>query len=202
MKKVLVLGAGGFIGSHLVDSLKSKGHYVIGADLKYPEFQKSSADEFHLVDLCDQLAVNSIVTNDVFEIYQLAADMGGAGYIFTGLHDSDITRNNVSINVNVLNAMLGASVKRIFLVAVHVSIRHIIKQILQTPIARSRLRTQQTQIVNTAGKSYSVKDCFYLMQKIITLGYVLPDCTISLGHKVHGIPTGQKRQRHYARKLP
>jgi nucleoside-diphosphate-sugar epimerase len=114
MKKVLVLGAGGFIGSHLVTSLKSKGYYVVGADLKHPEFQKSHADEFYIVDLRDQSAVNDIVTDDFFEIYQLAADMGGAGYVFTGMHDSDILRNNVSININVLNAMLNASVKRIF----------------------------------------------------------------------------------------
>jgi hypothetical protein len=114
MKKILVLGAGGFIGSHLVISLKSKGYYVVGADLKHPEFQKSHADEFYIVDLRDQSAVNNIITNDIFEIYQLAAEMGGAGYVFTGMHDSDILRNNVSINTNVLNAMLNASVKRVF----------------------------------------------------------------------------------------
>lgn len=114
MKKVLVLGAGGFIGSHLVTSLKAKGYYVVGADLKRPEFQKSHADEFHIVDLRDHLAVNNIVTNDIFEIYQLAADMGGAGYVFTGMNDSEILRNNVSININVLNGMLNSSVKRIF----------------------------------------------------------------------------------------
>ena len=114
MKKILVLGAGGFIGSHLVNSLKSKGYYVVGADLKYPEFQKSSADEFYLVDLRDKLAVNSIVTNDVFEIYQLAADMGGAGYLFAGDNDASIMLNSISINVNVMQAMLKRSIKRVF----------------------------------------------------------------------------------------
>lgn len=114
MKKVLVLGTGGFIGSHLVNSLKSKGYYVIGADLKYPEFQKSQADVFHLVDLRDSQAVDNIITNDIFEIYQLAADMGGAGYIFTGINDANIMMNNISINVNVINAMLKKSIKRIF----------------------------------------------------------------------------------------
>lgn len=114
MKKVLVLGAGGFIGSHLVNSLKSKGYYVIGIDLKYPEFQKSQADVFHLVDLRDSQAVDNFITNDIFEIYQLAADMGGAGYIFTGINDANIMMNNISINVNVINAMLKKSIKRIF----------------------------------------------------------------------------------------
>jgi nucleoside-diphosphate-sugar epimerase len=114
MKKVLVLGAGGFIGSHLVNSLKSKDYYVIGADLKYPEFQKSQADVFHLVDLRDSQAVDNFITNDIFEIYQLAADMGGAGYIFTGINDANIMMNNISINVNVINAMLKKSIKRIF----------------------------------------------------------------------------------------
>lgn len=109
-----MLGAGGFIGSHLVTSLKSKGYYVVGADLKYPEFQKSVADEFHKIDLRDAVAVNRIITKDVFEIYQLAADMGGAGYVFTGLHDADILLNSVSINVNVIQVMLKKSIKRVF----------------------------------------------------------------------------------------
>jgi GDP-D-mannose 3', 5'-epimerase len=114
MKKVLVCGAGGFIGVHLVRDLKKQGYYVIGADLRYPEFSKTAADEFYIVDLRDQQRVKEIVTEDIYEIYQLAADMGGAGYIFTGDSDADIMYNSSLINLNVLNAMLLSGVKRVF----------------------------------------------------------------------------------------
>ncbi len=90
MKKVLVCGAGGFIGVHLVNNLKSRGFYVVGADLRYPEFSKTNADEYYIVDLRNQEQVSKLITEDTYEIYQLAADMGGAGYIFTGDNDADI----------------------------------------------------------------------------------------------------------------
>jgi GDP-D-mannose 3', 5'-epimerase len=114
MKTILVCGAGGFIGTHLVTSLKNLGNYVIGADLKYPEYSKSDADEFHIVDLRDQNSVNELVASDIDEIYQLAADMGGAGYIFTGDNDADIMHNSASINLNVLDAMKKNGVNRVF----------------------------------------------------------------------------------------
>jgi nucleoside-diphosphate-sugar epimerase len=114
MKKVLVCGAGGFIGTHLVKSLKAKGHYVVGADLKYPEYCETSADEFHIVDLRNQNGVAQLLTDDIFEIYQLAADMGGAGYIFTGDNDADIMHNSASINLNILHEMVKKNIKRIF----------------------------------------------------------------------------------------
>ena len=82
MKNVLVLGAGGFIGSHLVESLKAQGHYVIGIDLHEPYYGKSAADSFIVADLRDQWALDNVFTNiSIDEVYQLAADMGGAGYI-------------------------------------------------------------------------------------------------------------------------
>lgn len=114
MKKILVCGAGGFIGTHLVNKLKNEGHYVIGADLKYPEYQKSHADEFHVVDLRVKSSVEKIVTEDLYEIYQLAADMGGAGYIFTGDNDADIMYNSAMINLNILDEMVKKKVNRIF----------------------------------------------------------------------------------------
>jgi len=114
MKKILVCGAGGFIGTHLVNKLKSQGHYVVGADLKYSEYQISQADEFHVVDLRDSASVEKIVTEDLYEIYQLAADMGGAGYIFTGDNDADIMYNSAMINLNILNEMVKKKVTRVF----------------------------------------------------------------------------------------
>jgi nucleoside-diphosphate-sugar epimerase len=114
MKKVLVCGAGGFIGSHLVTDLKRLGHYVIGADLKYPEFSATDADEFHVMDLRVQTNVQQLVTEDIYEIYQLAADMGGAGYIFTGEHDADIVHNSAMINLNIIHEMTKKGVTRVF----------------------------------------------------------------------------------------
>jgi GDP-D-mannose 3', 5'-epimerase len=114
MKKILVLGAGGFIGTHLVTYLKSQGYYVIGADLKLPKFSTSDADEFVIADLTIPENVDRLVTEEIYEIYQLAADMGGAGYVFTKVHDADIMRSNVRINLNVIDAAVKNSVKRIF----------------------------------------------------------------------------------------
>lgn len=114
MEKVLVCGAGGFIGTHLVTSLKEQGYYVIGADLKYPEYSITDADEFHQIDLRDQAKVAELITSDIYEIYQLAADMGGAGYIFTGENDADIMHNSAMINLNIAHEMVKKGVKRVF----------------------------------------------------------------------------------------
>jgi nucleoside-diphosphate-sugar epimerase len=114
MKKVLVCGAGGFIGNHLVTDLKKKGYYVIGADLKKPEYAETQADEFRLLDLRSQAAVADLISPDIYEIYQLAADMGGAGYIFTGENDADIMHNSASINLNICHEMVKKGVKRVF----------------------------------------------------------------------------------------
>ena len=119
-KKALVLGAGGFIGSHMVKRLKSEGYWVRGVDVKRPEFSKTEADEFVLGDLTDTTFVKRVLqwkgTQGNFynsvpyryiqpfdEIYQFAADMGGAGFVFTGEHDADIMHNSVTINLNVLD---------------------------------------------------------------------------------------------------
>lgn len=101
MKTALVLGAGGFIGSHLVKRLKDEGFFVRGVDLKNPDFGVSVADEFVIGDLREQDVVRSVYDRQFDEVYQLAADMGGAGYIFTGEHDADIMHNSASINLNV-----------------------------------------------------------------------------------------------------
>ena len=105
-KTALVLGAGGFIGSHMVKRLRSEGYWVRGVDIKYPDFTESAADEFIQGDLREVGLVARVldVEGDSFdEIYQFAADMGGAGYIFTDEHSADIMHNSASINLNVLN---------------------------------------------------------------------------------------------------
>ncbi|GAA6163602.1 NAD-dependent epimerase/dehydratase family protein [Pelagimonas sp. KU-00592-HH] len=102
MKTALVLGAGGFIGGQMVNRLKSEGYWVRGVDLKTHEFQTTQADEFLLGDLTHQDFAAQAMDRDFDEIYQFAADMGGAGYIFTGDHDAAIMQNSAQINLNVL----------------------------------------------------------------------------------------------------
>jgi nucleoside-diphosphate-sugar epimerase len=112
MKKALVCGAGGFIGSHLVKRLKSEGYWVRGVDLKYPEFSNTAADSFVIADLRDPRVVSDVMQTDTHwqkgfdEVYQLAADMGGAGYIFTGEHDADVMHNSATINLNVADVAI------------------------------------------------------------------------------------------------
>ena len=113
MKKILVCGAGGFIGYHLVKDLKKQGHYVVGADLKRPLYGPTDADEFYLYDLRNPKLVEQLITNDFNEIYQLAADMGGTGYIGTGEHDSDIMHNSAMINLNVVHEACKKGIKKI-----------------------------------------------------------------------------------------
>jgi nucleoside-diphosphate-sugar epimerase len=112
-KRVLVGGAGGFIGGHLVRRLKEEGFWVRGVDLKHNEFSTTSADEFILGDLRDPRVVKKAV-EDIDDVYQLAADMGGAGYIFTGEHDADVMHNSATINLNIVEAGRVAGVKRFF----------------------------------------------------------------------------------------
>lgn len=105
MKKALILGAGGFIGSHMVSRLKSEDYYVVGVDIKHPEFSKTKADKFYICDLTNKLEFNEIIANETrfTEIYQYAADMGGAGFIFTGENDAKIMHSSISINLNLLS---------------------------------------------------------------------------------------------------
>jgi nucleoside-diphosphate-sugar epimerase len=135
MKTALVLGAGGFIGSHLVKQLKKEGFWVRGVDLKYPEYDNTAADEFLIYDLRDPKNVEAIMRLNTVarqplpfnylkpayatqvgfdEVYQLAADMGGAGYIFTGEHDADVMHNSALINLNVTYEAVKNKIKRIF----------------------------------------------------------------------------------------
>ncbi len=124
MKTALVLGAGGFIGSHMVKRLKKEGFWVRGVDLKYPEYSETEANEFIKGDLREVSLVSKILKtpekNSFDHIYQFAADMGGAGFVFTGENDAHIMHNSVSINLNVLdqqvklNEILNKNLTRIF----------------------------------------------------------------------------------------
>lgn len=138
MKKALVLGAGGFIGSHLVKRLKKEGYWVRGVDLKYPEFTETAADDFVKADLRDPEVVKTVFRLEVHpdkediiyeysyhkqpftaitsfdEVYQLAADMGGAGYIFTGDNDANVMHNSALVNLNVVHSAVEYKAKKVF----------------------------------------------------------------------------------------
>jgi GDP-D-mannose 3',5'-epimerase len=112
--KALVCGAGGFIGGHLVKRLKAEGYWVRGVDLKHPEFSPSLADEFVIADLRDATLCTRIADGGFDELYQLAAEMGGAGYIFTGDHDAAIMHGSAMINLNMAEAARRQRVGKLF----------------------------------------------------------------------------------------
>jgi GDP-D-mannose 3', 5'-epimerase len=114
MKKALVCGAGGFIGGHLVKKLKAEKFWVRGVDLKHNEYSPSSADEFIIGDLTDPVVVANVLDFSFDEVYQLAADMGGAGYIFTGENDANVMHNSAVINLNIANQAVKVGVKKLF----------------------------------------------------------------------------------------
>lgn len=114
MKSALVCGAGGFIGGHLVKRLKREGFWVRGVDLKFHEYAETEADDFVVGDLRDPAFCRAMVDRRFDEVYQLAADMGGAGFVFTGENDADIMHNSATINLNMLDACHKRTVKRIF----------------------------------------------------------------------------------------
>ncbi|MFN3852681.1 MAG: NAD-dependent epimerase/dehydratase family protein [Spirosomataceae bacterium] len=114
MKRALVCGAGGFIGGHLVNRLKGEGYWVRGVDIKENEYGNTNADDFVLGDLRDPRVCEAVMEGGFDEVYQLAADMGGAGYIFTGENDAAVMHNSALCNLNVLEAAHRAGVKKIF----------------------------------------------------------------------------------------
>ena len=114
MKTALVCGAGGFIGGHLVKKLKQEGFWVRGVDLKYHEYAQLPADEFIIGDLTDPLIVKRVVDQPFDEVYQLAADMGGAGYLFGGENDANVMHNSAAINVNIVKRATDIGVKKLF----------------------------------------------------------------------------------------
>ena len=114
MKKCVVLGAGGFIGGHLVTKLKSLGNWVRGVDIKYHEYKKSDSDEFIIGDLRNYECVNLVIDDTIDEVYQLAADMGGAEFVFSGENDSEIMHNSALINLHVCDICVKKNIKKVF----------------------------------------------------------------------------------------
>lgn len=114
MKKALVCGAGGFIGSHLVKHLKSEGYWVRGVDLKLPEYDETAADDFKVRDLRLAETWEAVLDQGFDELYQLAADMGGAGFVFSGSNDAAIMHNSAMINLHAADYAVKTQVKRVF----------------------------------------------------------------------------------------
>lgn len=114
MQYALVCGAGGFIGNHMVNRLKKEGFWVRGVDLYFPHFSETQADDFVVGDLRDPCFCRRVVDRKFAEIYQFAADMGGAGFVFTGENDADIMHNSCMISLNMLDACFKRNTKRIF----------------------------------------------------------------------------------------
>jgi GDP-D-mannose 3',5'-epimerase len=116
MKKVIILGGGGFIGGHLAKKLKNAGYFVRIADIKNHEYlpHDEICHEFIQCDLSDPIKVAEVIFEDCFELYQLAADMGGAGYIFTGLNDANVMTNSALINLNVAKECVTKKVQKVF----------------------------------------------------------------------------------------
>lgn len=113
-KTAIICGAGGFIGGHLINRLKEEGYWVRGIDVKENEYGNSNADDFIIGDLRDPVICDQLFDREIDEVYQLAADMGGAGYIFTGEHDAVVMHNSATINLNMAEASKNHHVKKIF----------------------------------------------------------------------------------------
>lgn len=173
MRHATVFGAGGFIGSHMVKRLKLEGYWVRGVDQKTPEFSATEADEFLVGDLRDYSFVQKALKEDLplDELYQFAADMGGAGFVFTGNNDAEIMHNSATINLNTLDIIQKnyprGGVLKYFTQAVRACIPSTINWIHRIQIAKKAVHTLLIPTVNTGGKNCSPRGFTLRMPGII-----------------------------------
>ena len=207
-KKALVLGAGGFIGSHMVKRLKKEGYWVRGVDLDHPEFGRHEADEFVIGDLRDKSFVNRVVEfkgwqgnfynqipykmiESFDEIYQFAADMGGAGFIFTGENDADIMHNSATINLNLLDAIVKAqkedrTTPKVFYSSSACAYPSHIQEEIDNPGLKEEDAYPANPDSEYGWENYSLRDCIIHIVVIIISLCVLQGIITSMGLKVHG----------------
>lgn len=153
MKRIWVNGVGGFIRSHLVRQLRDEGFWVRGVDLKHPEFSQTAANECIVGDLRNHAVATRAVEN-IDDIYQLAADMGGAGYIFTGEHGAAVMHNPATIGPNNLDSGCKANVERLSIRRLPVFIRKIVKKNQRIGTAAKIRRTLPLLIANMVGEAF------------------------------------------------
>jgi nucleoside-diphosphate-sugar epimerase len=195
--QVLVAGAGGFIGHHPVCRLKRERFWVRGVDLKEPEFSRTAADEFILGDLRDMDVVRQVLRG-IHTVYELAADMGGAGHIFTGEHDACVMHNSATINLNMLEMGRLAGIRKFFyftsacIYPAYNQRDQMIRSALRIPLIPWNL------IANTDGKSFSVNACILRTCAIMALRYASRGCITSLGRKARGAADARRRRLPFA----
>ena len=174
MKSALVCGAGGFIGSHLVKRLKKEGYWVRGIDLKYPCFAETQADDFVQADLRDPQVCGAVTERHFNEVYQLAADRGGAGYIFTGDNDADIMHNSAQINLNMLEACRRRKFGGYSILPQPAFTRNTTCLTRITPGVKKIRPTPPHRTANTAGRNCSVSAYTSLMAATMAWMFALP----------------------------
>ena len=202
MKSALVCGAGGFIGGHLVKRLKKDGFWVRGVDLKFHEYSETEADDFVVGDLRDQAFCRGVVDRRFDEVYQLAADMGGAGYIFTGDHDADVMHNSATINLNVLDACHKRTIQKIFYSSSACMYPATIRKIrkIQNAPRNSRL-SGGSPTASTVGKSCSANACIWLTRETTAWKCALHATIIFLGRRGPGTGGREKAPAAICRKI-
>lgn len=201
-KIAVVFGGCGFIGHHLARRLQKEGYWVRVADIKSPEHTDLStfADDFYHGDLAnEQMAYDALnLGRTDVEVYQLAADMGGASYIFTGENDSNVMTNSAAINLNVVRAMIRLGLKRVFYSssACIYPEHNQMDRIIQT--AKNLRPIPQIQIVSTDGKNYSVKDFIWHTTETMDWNAVSHDSITFMVLKEHGKVVVKRHLPHYA----
>ena len=200
--KIVVAGAGGFIGHHLVKRLKAEGCWVRGVDLKYPEYSSTTADDFVIGDLRDPQVCDQALSGGIEQLFQLAADMGGAGYIFTGDNDADIMHNSAAININMVNLARKKGVKKIFYSSSACIYPDYNQKIQTTRIAKSRRHIRHTRIVNMGGKSFSASACTCRLPGTAKWRFILRVSIIFSAPKAHGLGAGKRPLRRSVVKWP